>query len=81
MTKTVTFRPVRISCPSIPGTVKGIVVSLPGVKNVEVRYEERSIIVTFDDTLVTEDTISTHIGAEMGFAFRPVINYENTTND
>lgn len=68
MTQTVTFHPSRIGCPSIPGTMKGIVMSLPGVTDVKVRYEERSIDVTFDDAKVSVRDIQKAIGKEMGLA-------------
>lgn len=68
MTKTVTFHPSRIGCPSIPGTMKGIVMTLPGVAAVKVRYEDRSIDVTFDDAKTSEDAIIAAIGKEMGLA-------------
>ena len=69
MIKTATFLPSRIGCPSIPGTVKGIIVSLPGVQDVKVHYEERSVDVTFDDGRTSEEAISKKIGEEMGLAF------------
>ncbi len=68
MTKTQTFHPSRIGCPSIPGTMKGIVTGIPGVSDVKVRYEDRSIDVTFDDAKTSEDTIIKTIGKEMGLA-------------
>jgi len=67
--KTTTFYPSRIGCPSIPGTVKGIVSSMPGVKEVRVWYEERAVEVTFDEEKITADAISQKIGQEMGLAF------------
>lgn len=66
--KTVTLHPSRIGCPSIPGTMKGVVLSLPGVEEVKVRYEERALDVTFDETKTTEETIIKKIGEEMGLA-------------
>jgi copper chaperone CopZ len=69
MIKTLNFRPSRIGCPSIPGTVRGIIVSLPGVKDAKIHYEERSVEVSFDDSQITEDDISKKIGEEMGLAF------------
>lgn len=69
MVTTKTFYPSRIGCPSIPGTVKGIISSLPGVLEVKVRYEERAVEVTFDDEKITPDVISKKIGEEMGLAF------------
>ncbi|OHA04249.1 MAG: hypothetical protein A3J58_01405 [Candidatus Sungbacteria bacterium RIFCSPHIGHO2_02_FULL_52_23] len=71
MIKTVTFHPSRIGCPSIPGTMKGIVMSLPGVSDVKVRYEERSIDVTFDDAKISVREIQEEIGREMGLAMEP----------
>ena len=68
MVKTLTFHPSRIGCPSIPGTMKGIVMSISGVKEVKVRYEERSIDVTFDDMKTSPDEITKKIGAQMGLA-------------
>lgn len=68
MIKIQTFHPSRIGCPSIPGTMKGIVMSIPGVSDVKVRYEDRSIDVTFDDEKTSEDAIVKAIGREMGLA-------------
>jgi len=66
--KTVTLHPSRIGCPSIPGTMKGMIMSLEGVKGVKVRYEDRSIDVTFDDKKISSDKIIRKIGEEMGLA-------------
>lgn len=68
MIKTTTFHPSRIGCPSLPGTMKGIVTSLPGVQDVKVRYEDRSLDVTFDDARTSEETIIKKIGSELGLA-------------
>lgn len=68
MKKTITLHPSRIGCPSIPGTMKGIVSSLDGVSDVQVRYEERSLDVTFDEDVTTPDTIVSVIGSELGLA-------------
>lgn len=68
MIKTITLHPSRIGCPSIPGTMKGIVSSLPGVADVRVRYEDRSIDVTFDDGKINAEKIIEAIGREMGLA-------------
>lgn len=64
-----TFYPSRIGCPSIPGTVKGIIASLPGVAEVKVRYEERAVEVAFDDAEISAEAISKKIGEEIGLAF------------
>lgn len=46
--------------------MKGIVVSMPGVKDVNVRYEDRSLDVTFDDGGISVDAIIKKIGQELG---------------
>lgn len=68
MIKTITLHPSRIGCPSIPGTMKGIVSSIPGVTHVKVRYEERSLDITFDNAMTSSDTIIKKIGGELGLA-------------
>lgn len=44
--------------------------SIKGVKEVRVKYEERSLEVTFDDAETSEDEITKKIGEEMGLAMR-----------
>jgi copper chaperone CopZ len=66
--KTVTLHPSRIGCPSIPGTMKGMMLSIRGVTGVNVRYEDRSLDVTFDETKVLPEEIIKKIGAETGLA-------------
>ena len=68
MTKQVTLHPSRIGCPSIPGTMKGIIISIKGVKDVVVRYEDRSVDVTFDDSETSVEAIIKAVGTEMGLA-------------
>jgi copper chaperone CopZ len=68
MKKKITLHPSRIGCPSIPGTMKGIVMSVPGVEDVKVRYEERSLDVVFDDSEASPEKIIGKIGTEMGLA-------------
>lgn len=70
MIKTVILSPSRIGCPSIPGTMKGMIMSIRGVKEVGVKYEERSLEVTFDDAETSEDEITKKIGEEMGLAMK-----------
>ncbi|MBI4225357.1 MAG: hypothetical protein HY617_03415 [Candidatus Sungbacteria bacterium] len=66
--KTITLHPSRIGCPSIPGTMKGMMLSIPGVENVIVRYEDRSLDVTFDETKISPEEIIKKIGQETGLA-------------
>ena len=70
MIRTKTFHPSRIGCPSIPGTMKGIVMGIPGVSEVKVRYEDRSIDVRFDDEKTSAAGIIKEIGREMGLAMQ-----------
>lgn len=66
MIKIVTLHPSRIGCPSIPGTMKGMVHSIDGVTEVKVRYEDRSLDITFDDAKTSPEEIIKKIGQEMG---------------
>ena len=66
MIKKITLHPSRIGCPSLPGTMKGIVSSMEGVKEVVVRYEDRSLDVTLDEDKISADTIIKKIGQELG---------------
>ena len=64
--KKVTLHPSRIGCPSLPGTMKGILSSLPGVTYVTVRYEERALDVAYDEEKVSPDDMIREIGKELG---------------
>lgn len=68
MIKNRTLHPSRIGCPSIPGTMKGIIMSVKGVQEVNVRYEDRSVDVTFDDAQTSVEQIVKAVGDEMGLA-------------
>ncbi len=68
MTKKITLHPSRIGCPSIPGTMKGIIMSVKGVQEVTVRYEDRSVDVAFDDAETSVEQIIKVVGDEMGLA-------------
>lgn len=64
----ITLHPSRIGCPSLPATMKGIVSSLPGVKEVTVRYEERSLDVVYDNEKLLPGDIIRVIGKELGLS-------------
>jgi len=81
MTSTLTFRPSRIGCPSIPGTVKGIVMSVPGVIDAKIHYDERSVDVRFDEEKTNAQVITKKIGEEMGLAFEPTALHEGFAED
>jgi len=68
MMKKATFHPSRIGCPSIPAQMKGILLSLPGVASVDVRYDDRSLDVTFDDRRASERDIIQEVGTTLGLA-------------
>ena len=68
MIQTITLHPSRIGCPSLPGTMKGIISSMPGVQEVKVRYEERSLDITLDNTKTSAEEIVKKIGQELGLA-------------
>lgn len=72
MITTIRFRPSRIGCPSIPATMKGMIVSIKGVEEVKVYYEDRSVDVTFDDAVTNEKEIIAVVGKEMGLALEVV---------
>lgn len=66
--RTVTLHPSRIACPSIPGTMKGMILSLPGVHEVKVHYDDRSLDITFNEAETSGEEIIKAIGKEMGLA-------------
>ena len=68
MIKNVTLVPSRIGCPSLPGTMKGMIMSMPGVQDVVVHYEERSLDITYDDEKVKPEDIIKKIGSELGLS-------------
>ena len=65
---TTTISPARIGCPSLSGTMKGIVMGMRGVEAVKVNYEERSFVVTYDEAVTSPEAIVKAIGAELGLA-------------
>lgn len=48
--KTVTLKVPGMTCPTCPITVKKALNKVDGVSNVEVRYEKKEAVVTFDDS-------------------------------
>jgi len=72
MVKKITLHPSRIGCPSLPGTMKGIIMSMNGVIDVEVRYEDRSLDVTFEDEKISSSEIIKKIGQELGLMMEEV---------
>lgn len=66
MMQKITLHPSRIGCPSLPGTMKGIISSLEGVHEVVVRYDDRSLDIAFDDAKISPEKIIEVIGKELG---------------
>ena len=48
--------------------MKGIIISVKGVQDATVRYEDRSVDVAFDDTQTSVEQIIKAVGDEMGLA-------------
>ena len=65
---TIPLHPSRIGCPSISGTMKGIIMSVNGVRDVVVRYDDRSVDVTFEDKETSIARIIKAVGDEMGLS-------------
>lgn len=80
MLRIVTLNPSRLGCPSIPGTMKGVIVSLKGVKEAKVHYDAGTFEVTFDDTETSEEEIIKRVGQEMGVAVKPQSAESQTPN-
>ncbi len=78
MEKHVTLNPSRIGCPSIPGTMKGILLSIKGVKKVTVYYDSRALDIIYEDSEVSPQVIINTIGQEMGLALE-VADAKNLT--
>jgi mercuric ion binding protein len=51
--RTVTLSVSGMTCATCPITVKKALTKVPGVTRVEVRYEAREVVVTFDDSKTT----------------------------
>lgn len=68
--QTITLAPLRKNCPSLPGTMKGILQSLEGVSAVEVAYDTRQLTITFDPDKATPDAFIKKIGEETGLAMQ-----------
>ena len=66
------FRPSRIGCPSIPATMKGMIISIKGVSDAKIHYDERAVEVIFDDAETSEAAIIKKIGEDMGLALEVV---------
>jgi periplasmic mercuric ion binding protein len=55
--KTVTLNVSGMTCPVCPITVKKALEKVPGVSKVEVRYEKKQVLVSFDDAKTDTDAL------------------------
>ena len=55
--KTVTLNVSGMTCPARPIMVKKALEKVPGVSKVEVRYEKKQVLVTFDDSKTSTNAL------------------------
>src|SRR6266436_6462459 len=55
--KTVTLNVSGMTCEACPVTVKKALQKVPGVSNIDVQYEKKQVVVTFDDTKTNVDAL------------------------
>ena len=55
--QTVTLNVSGMTCPACPITVKKALEKVPGVSNVDVRFENKQVLVTFDDAKTNTDAL------------------------
>ena len=55
--QTVTLNVSGMTCPACPITVKKALEKDPGVSKVDVRYEKKQVLVTFDDAKTNTDAL------------------------
>ncbi len=55
--KTVTLNVSGMTCPACPITVKKALEKVGGVSHVEVRFEKKQVLVTFDDAKTNTDAL------------------------
>jgi mercuric ion binding protein len=55
--KTVTLNVSGMTCAACPITVKKALQKVPGVSKIDVQYEKKQVVVTFDDTKTNVDAL------------------------
>ena len=55
--ETVTLNVSGMTCPACPITVKKALEKVPGVSKIEVRFEKKQVLVTFDDAKTNTDAL------------------------
>jgi mercuric ion binding protein len=69
--QTVTLAVENMTCASCPFIVRKAMASVPGVTNVDVSYEKKIAVVTFDDAKTTVDAVA-QASASAGYPATPV---------
>lgn len=69
--RSVTLTVENMTCASCPYIVKKAIAAVPGVSKVEVSYETKIMVVTFDDAKTGLDAIAA-ASANAGYPARPV---------
>jgi mercuric ion binding protein len=68
--KTVTLHVSKMTCEACPITVKKALQKVPGVSKIDVLYEKKQVVVTFDDSKTnTEELVKATTNA--GYPSRP----------
>ena len=55
--KTVTLNVSKMTCEACPITVKKALQKVPGVSKIDVLYEKKQVVVTFDDSKTNTDAL------------------------
>lgn len=68
--QTVTLSVPGMTCAACPITVKKALVKVPGVSNVDVRFEKKQVVVTFDDAKTNTNAL-VNATTNAGFPSQP----------
>jgi periplasmic mercuric ion binding protein len=55
--RTVTLNVSGMTCPACPITVKKALEKVPGISKIDVQYEKKQVVVTFDDTKTNTEAL------------------------
>ncbi len=59
-----TFRVLKMYCPTCPMRIEGLLEDLPGIQRVRVSYHKEQMVVEYDQTLVTVETMRSALEKE-----------------
>ncbi len=71
-TKTVTLAIPSMTCPVCPITVKKVLKAVPGVSQVNVNFDKRDVVVSFDDSKTSMAAL-TKATADAGYPSKPEV--------